>query len=180
MENKPFITCKYDRAFKEIFLKEDNKDLLIELLKTCLEYKIEDVNILNSEVVEGNVNVKRKILDVLLENRNERINVEINTNTDKYVIERNIAYLCNVHSHNVLRGESYISNNRSIQINLSYGVKEDYIVKRCKLMDDATNEVLSDNLVLYVFNMDKILDIWYSKDEKLIKKYKYLIMLNLN
>lgn len=27
-----FYTCKNDRAFKEIFLKEENKELLIKLL----------------------------------------------------------------------------------------------------------------------------------------------------
>ena len=29
---KKFYTCKYDRAFKEVFGKEENKDILTKLL----------------------------------------------------------------------------------------------------------------------------------------------------
>ena len=32
-EKKKFYTCKYDRAFKEVFMKEDNKDILTNLLE---------------------------------------------------------------------------------------------------------------------------------------------------
>lgn len=53
-------------------------------------------------------------------------------------------------------------------------------LKKYFLADEETGEALSKNLILYIFNMDKIKDIWYSKDEKLIEKYKYLIMLDLN
>ena len=53
-------------------------------------------------------------------------------------------------------------------------------LKKYFLADEETGEALSKNLILYIFNMDRIKDIWYSKDEKLIEKYKYLIMLDLN
>lgn len=54
-----FITCKYDAAFKEVFLKEENKDLLLEILKTCLPYDIQDVRIINSEILQGHIKVKK-------------------------------------------------------------------------------------------------------------------------
>ena len=31
-----FYTAKFDRTFKEIFLKESNKDLLIKFIRKCL------------------------------------------------------------------------------------------------------------------------------------------------
>ncbi len=37
----------------------------------------------------------------------------------------------------------------------------------------------SDKLKIYEFNMDKIMEFWYSKDEEQIERYKYLIMLEL-
>ena len=36
-----------------------------------------------------------------------------------------------------------------------------------------------DNFLLYEFNMDRIMQFWYSKEEKKIEEYKYLIMLDL-
>ncbi len=105
---KKFMTCKYDRAFKEVFLKEENKDLLISVLNTCLPYQIKDVKIINSEMLQGNVKVKRKILDVLLDSNKGRINVEVNSNMYGYTRSRNLAYVCNVHSQNILSEKNII------------------------------------------------------------------------
>ena len=44
-EKKKFYTCKYDRAFKEVFMKEDNKDILTNLLEEILEVKISNIEI---------------------------------------------------------------------------------------------------------------------------------------
>ena len=35
-----FYTCKYDRAFKEVFMKEENKDILSCVLETILNVEI--------------------------------------------------------------------------------------------------------------------------------------------
>ena len=40
---------KYDRVFKEIFAKEENKDILIKLLESIIKVKIEKVEYLNLE-----------------------------------------------------------------------------------------------------------------------------------
>ena len=37
IENKKYYTCKYDRPFKEIMLKESNKDILKKLLEHILK-----------------------------------------------------------------------------------------------------------------------------------------------
>ena len=44
-----FYTCKYDRAFKEVFMKEENKDILEKVLETVLGVKIEKIRFLNLE-----------------------------------------------------------------------------------------------------------------------------------
>ncbi len=179
MENKPFITCKYDSAFKEVFLKEENKDLLISLLNTCLPYRIKDVKVMASEMLQGNVRVKRKILDVLLDSDEERINVEVNANMHQYTRDRNLAYICNVHSQNILSGDKYNLQRKTIQINLSYGISNDQKLYRVYRIMDEDSVCYSDKLIIYEFNMDKIMEFWYAKDEEQIDKYKYLIMLDL-
>ena len=112
MIKKDFITCKYDRAFKEVFLKEENKDLLIDLLETCLPYQIRNIKYLNIEQSQGNINVKRKVLDVLLDTDQGKINVEVNSNIHSYTKCRNTAYICNIYARSTLVGKEYSEDVR--------------------------------------------------------------------
>ena len=80
-----FYTCKYDRAFKEVFGKEENKDILKKLLEEILQVEIERIEYLNLERNVDNVKVKRKHLDLYLETNIGKIQVEVNTTNSKYV-----------------------------------------------------------------------------------------------
>ena len=60
MNNKKFYTCSNDRVFKEIFMREENKDLLIALLESILDIKIKEIKYLNLEKNVNNINVRRK------------------------------------------------------------------------------------------------------------------------
>ena len=42
-----FYTSRNDRVFKEIFMKEENKDILKSLLESILKLKISDIKFLN-------------------------------------------------------------------------------------------------------------------------------------
>ena len=57
MEEK-FYTCKKDRAFKEVFMKEENKELLIALLESVLDIKIKELKYLNLEKNTDNINIR--------------------------------------------------------------------------------------------------------------------------
>ena len=54
-----FYTCKNDRAFKEVFLKPDNSDLLKALLEFILKIKIDKLEIKKTELLSGNVKESR-------------------------------------------------------------------------------------------------------------------------
>ena len=54
-----FYTCKSDRAFKEVFMNKDNKDLLICLLEEVLDLKIKELEYLNLERNVGSIHIKR-------------------------------------------------------------------------------------------------------------------------
>ena len=62
-ENKKFYTCKNDRTFKEVFLEEENSDLLKALLETILKIEIDKIEIKKTELLSGNINIKDKIVD---------------------------------------------------------------------------------------------------------------------
>jgi len=55
-----FYTSRNDRVFKEIFMKEENKDILKSLLESILKLKISDIKFLNLERNVDNIKVRRK------------------------------------------------------------------------------------------------------------------------
>ena len=58
-----YYTGKYDRAFKEIFLKESNKDLLKVLLEAILNVKIYDIEYEPTERLSNHLKIKKKTFD---------------------------------------------------------------------------------------------------------------------
>lgn len=65
-----------------------------------------------------------------------------------------------------------------IQINLSYGLKDDKLNRIYKMMDkDGKNYV--NNFIIYELNMDRYMKFWYNGDKKKIEENKCLVMLDL-
>lgn len=75
---------KYDRAFKEVMLKESNKDLLKVVLEKVLNTEIKDIEYKPTERLTGNVNVRGKRLDLLAITNVGLIGIEINGYIEKY------------------------------------------------------------------------------------------------
>lgn len=88
-----FYTCKYDRLFKEIMLKEENREILEKLIENILKIKINKIEIKSQEL-----NVKGKHVDAYLETDKGKIEIEVNTCDKKYIHPRNMAYICNIYT----------------------------------------------------------------------------------
>lgn len=175
-----FYSCKYDRAFKEVFLKERNKDLLKVLLESILKLKIKGIKLIPNELNEENLLVRRKTLDALIETDIGKIGIEVNSNNRPYVHLRNMAYICDLYASYTLSGEKYTDKVDIIQINLSYelGINHKKL-SIYKIMDDEEN-LYVNNFKIYEINMDYYLKLWYDKNEKEIKENEYLVMLELD
>ena len=173
-----FYTCKYDRAFKEVFGKEENKDILKKLLEEILQVEIERIEYLNLERNVDNVKVKRKHLDLYLETNIGKIQVEVNTTNSKYVKPRNMSYLCDIYSHHTLIGQEYDQDTLIIQININYGQQDEKYIREYRLRDESGKEYIK-NFIIYEINMEKYMKLWYNKEEKELEKSKYIVMLNL-
>ena len=141
MNKEKFYTCRYDRAFKEVFMNEKNKDILKELLKSILKVEIKEVRYLN---------------------------LERNSQDLDYVKPRNTAYLCDIYSHYVEIGKEYDEDTLIIQINLSYGLKDSEYMRKYTIKDSSGKEYVK-NFVIYEINMEKYKEIWYSKNTKEIE-----------
>ena len=185
--NKKFYTCRNDRAFKEVFMREDNKEILIALLESILDIKIKDLKYLNLEKNVDNVKVRRKHFDFHVKTETENIQIEVNSQMNDYVRPRNAAFLFDTYTHNVGVGEEYDEETLFIQINFTYGLgkntkyynnKEYDVISKYRFVNEKCKPYIH-NLMLYEFDMDYFTKLWYSKDEEEKAKYKYIMMMNL-
>ena len=172
-KEEKFYTAKYDRAFKEVFLKEENEELLLSVLKESLNTKIAKIRQRNIELNSGNIFVRRKYLDILLETDQGLIGIEINSSVEDYLHPRNLAFQCDNYAHYTLVGENYTEDVQIVQINLTYKMQDEELVRRYFIQDE-TGKKYAQN-----FQMDKLMKFWYDKNEEIIAKYKHLIMLDL-
>ena len=175
-----FYTCKNDRAFKEVFLKPDNSDLLKALLEFILKIKIDKLEIKKTELLSGNVNIKDKRVDAIVHTGNKKIEIEINSQNKDYLHTRSTAYICNIYQSNASVGDTYIEDTDIVQVNLTWGLgRNNDEMKIYKIMNEK-GELYVKNFIIYEINMDYYDKIWYSKNEEEIKKNQYMIMLDLD
>ena len=180
MNSDKFYTCKSDRAFKEVFLKNNDSEPLQALLELILEIKIDYLEINKTELLSGNVNVKDKRVDAVVYAGNKKIDIEINSQDKDYVKPRNTAYICNMYQSHTLVGELYDEKTDIVLVNLTWGLgsENDKMTKYMIMSEDGKQYV--KNFIIYEINMDYFDKLWYSKNEEEIKKNMYLIMLNLD
>ena len=175
-----FYTCRNDRAFKEVFLNPNNSDLLKALLEFILKIKIDKLEIKKTELLSGNVNIKDKRVDAIVHTGNKKIEIEINSQYEKYLNPRNMAYICNIYQSNASVGDTYNEDTDIIQVNLTWGLgRNNDEMKIYKIMNEK-GELYVKNFIIYEINMDYYNKLWYSKNEDEIKKNLYMIMLDLD
>lgn len=170
----------YDRAFKEVMLNEKNKKILKCVLETALKVKINDITIINQELNNNNIHIKRKYVDAYLKTEEGIIEIEINAYPENYVHPRNMAYISNIYASNILKGEAYTEVSKIVQINFTYNLKNNEKTFRIYKVQDDEGNTFVNNLVIYEFNMDAYLKLWYNNNKKGIEDNKYIIMMGLN
>ena len=176
---KKFYTCKNDSAFKEIFGNIKNKKLLIWLLERILQVSIDELTYLNVERNNNDLVTKRKRLDILVETNVGRINIEMNATNKEYLHPRNFCYLSNIYNKNTSISEDYNEDTLTIQINFTYGIKDDNKILRIYKVQDDEQKCYIKNFEIYEYNMDIIMNFWYSLDIEKVTEYSHLIMLDL-
>ena len=178
IEIKPFYTCKYDKAFKEIMMKEENFNILKKVLETILKVRIQEIKLQPLNLNTGNIHIKGKEVDLLVITEQGKIEVEVNTYYNDYVRVRNFSYITSIYNNQVTVGEKYNEDTNIIQINLNYGVKDTEYKRVYKVRDETGKEYIK-NFSIYEINMEKLKEIWYDKNELEIEKNKYLLMLDM-
>ena len=178
IETKPFYTCKYDKAFKEIMMKEENFEILKKVLESILEVTIEKIELQPLHIPTGNIHLKGKEVDLLVVTDQGKIEVEVNTYYNDYVRVRNFSYITNIYNNQVTVGDKYSEDTNVIQINLNYGIPDTKYRRIYKVRDEEGKEYIK-NFYIYEINMEKLKKVWYDKNELEIEKNKYLLMLDM-
>ena len=113
MKKKKFKKLSDDYMFKAIF---SDKKYMNWLLEKFLGRKINNYKIINKidnkevsnsdvlelikqELVNSNINVRKKTVDLLVKRENEIIDLEVNNVFDEDIRKRNFAYLANIYSN---------------------------------------------------------------------------------
>ena len=177
---REFYTCKNDRAFKEVFLNPNNSDLLKALLEFILKIKIDKLEIKKTELLSGNVNIKDKRVDALVYTGNKKIEIEINSQYEKYLNPRNTAYICNTYQSHILARKEYNRQTDIVHVNLTWGLGAEEDVMTKYMIISENGKLFIKNFIIYEINMDYYNKLWYSKNEDEIKKNLYMIMLDLD
>src|SRR5574344_2024399 len=173
-----FYTAKYDRVFKTIFCDDKHPELMREFLSRILNKKVENINFLRNEIPISGTGEKVKTVDVFCLVDGVYTHIEINSNIDSIIHIRNFIYFSTLYANNIKRGEEYNDNNQFIHLDFSYGLGNQYDIHEEYRVQNSKSMVYVSNFSIVEFNMDKAMKFWYDKDEKNIKKYKELIILD--
>ena len=177
-----YYTSKSDLVFKTVMM--DMPELLGKIIEVITEEKVNNIEILNSELPIASIEVKSHRLDIIVQSENKIIDLEMNNKMKEYTRFRNYLYLMDKANNMVMRGKSYskLLDKNFILINLIYGEKpktkrKDEIIEIYKIQNKK--RIYIDNIKIIDVNLDLLKYIWYDLEEKEQEKYKYLYMLDL-
>lgn len=152
--NNKFYTSRYDRLFKKIFFKEEDHDLLEELIKEITNLVICVEKIVNWELPITDIFEKEKRVDGIIDTTKERIHIEINSNTKDYYRMRNFLYFAAIMLEVIKRGKNYNPKKKYIHISLDL-VKEEFVDfaertdnKMVKKYKDEITKLNDDTIVI--------------------------------
>ena len=104
--------------FKKVFGDKEDQMPLRKLLECVLGIKPKEITILNSEIIGSSYYNKGTIVDLIVEIEDgTKIGIEMNTNVNKSLINRNLYYMFKMMVQNRKKGSMYKNLEKHIQIN---------------------------------------------------------------
>ena len=166
--NLPFM-C-YDIVMKAIFIDEVN--ILAKMISdvTGIDYKLLEDNVI-LEVNELPVSIKNekaKRCDFILKiDKNNILNLEINTSYYPELVIKNLSYLFNIYSRTAKKNEKYNKNILIRQLNLNcYDDNLDKPLSKYTLLEEETHMLYSKSIAIFDLNVVKCNDVYYNLSNK--------------
>ena len=160
------IPLTYDRVFKLIFGDANHLERLNLLLSVTLKKKVEVIKLYPNDLLDDNRVNKKNEVDLLCKLDGEYVSIEINTNLNQEVVDRNIAFVSRLMSKDLKPGEEYSDISRYYQINIDV---EDFLgvpYEVCHLVGDNTHKLVTDRAEFYFINVKHFAEICYNEGGK--------------
>ncbi len=170
---------KIDFVFKRLFGDENNKDILISFLNAVIEPedKIVSVDLKNTEIVKKFKEDKAGSLDIkATTSNNEHINIEMQLNDEKNIVERILYYLAEIYSGQIGSGGEYKDLERSVCIaitNFSH-ISNDLYHNVYRFRNIKTNEDLTKKQELHFIELPKFNHKDRDIDKDLVKWIEFI------
>ena len=177
------ITPKFDLVFKKVYGSENDNIPMKVFLKEVLNLKPKKIEVLNSEVVGMPYKDKKILVDLIVELDNkEKVVIEVNTEVDKPMYDRNLFYICRIIGKNLEPGEFYDKLGKHILVNLNFKGKHARPITKYNIVDKKTGEIYSKKLEIINIDIPYYSKKCYTNREdvsKLSKLEKFLGMFDI-
>ena len=170
LKENELIPLTFDIMFTEIFNNPDNICILEEFISNYLDIPLKEVTgnlkILSHRLKKEVRYDSRKEVDLLLNYKGKKINIEMSNNKSDGVINRNVVYLCKIHGNQLKVGDiNYSKINSTIQIvfnNFNIGNE----LKTTWYLRNDEGQILTSKLRIDIINLVKGKDLCYTGSEK--------------
>ena len=187
-ENEKVIPMTFDPVFKTVLTS--NKDYLVDIIsgitKLDKNYVKENIVFKNQELAKANIKERGKITDLIVDIKRNIINLEMNNNYYKALIEKNDNYMNKIlleEIDNDMMEKNY-DFKRIIQINFdNYEVFDEREIIKFEMIDKERGIVRNKHLgikdkEIYHINLKRIKEKYYNKG-RLNKLEKELLLMVL-
>lgn len=177
------IPLTFDYVFTSIFNNPANIDIVESFLAAYFNEKIKNikgkVKINNRDLIRSNKKESRKQVDLVLDLKGEKINIELNNDLYKGKEDRNIVYASKIHGRQLKKGNTnYNSILRTLQINLNNFASNKNKLKETYYLKNEEGEILTKKFQIDYIDLEKAKKNLYNEDEKLLARWCRVIKSN--
>ena len=183
------ITMASDTVFKSVLQDRSCEDYLVDIIsgitKIKKEYIKNNLVFKNTELIKDEMVEKGKVTDLLIELKDNIINLEMNKKYYDGLFDKNDRYIDKIKSGIVMKGEKYGKQKKVMQINFdNFELFDERIIIKFKMMDVEKGLIRSDYLLntdveIYHVNLKKVSEMYYNKCN-LSKFEKELLIMTLD
>ena len=176
MKEKEIIPLTFDYVFTNIFNNPKNIDIVESFLAAYFNEKLENikgkVKINNRELIRNSKKDSRKQVDLVLDLKGEKINIELNNDLSKGKENRNIVYASKIHGNQLKEGERDYNNIlKTLQINLNNFSSNKEKLRETYYLRNEENKILTKKFQIDYVDLEKANENIYNEDEKLLAKW---------
>ena len=169
------IPMTYDVVFKSVLQDKKCEAYLIDLLSNITKIKKEYIKgnmvFKNTELKKDEIKEKGKTTDLIIEFKDNIINLEMNKNYYDGLFDKNDRYVDKIKDGLIVKGEKYIKQKKVIQINFdNFELFDERVIVKFRMIDEERGLIRSDyvyntDVEIYHINLQNVRNMYYNKDK---------------